>query len=172
MYTLTKLVEKLNFFDIECDSETVAKLLKEEHLEPIYEDENKELYYDEDAYNQIKSILEVKKSEFETKQAEVVEQVDEQINLPVEDKSSKSIMVIAKTISQQITSDLEKYIKNTEKIEEAFRAGAYKRDNEILSKKLQSIISDNKKLIEKIRALEFEANKYHKVFGNIYVKSK
>ncbi len=175
MYTQTNIVEKLNFFDIECDITEVAKLILELHIEPIYEDENNELYYDEDAYEALKSKLQIKKSELEAKNAEIVEEApkeEKETTALVSDTSAKSIQVIAKTIAQQITEDLGKYIKNTEKIEEAFKAGAYKRDNEILSKKLQNTISDNKKLIEKIRMLEFEHSKYHQVFGNIYVKGR
>ena len=56
--------------------------------------------------------------------------------------------------------------------EEAFKAGIFKRDNEILSKKLQETIRDNKKLIEKIHELENENRKYRPVFGSFYVKDK
>jgi len=178
MFTQTNIVEKLNFFDIDCDIEQVSRLIKQLRLEPIFEDDEGQLYYDDESYELIKSNFEVKTSEYETKEAEVVKeepQVDEtkpeQTALTI-DRSSKSIEVIAKTISQRITEDLTEYIKKNLSTEEAFNAGVFKRDNEILSRKLQDTINDNKKLIEKIRQLEYELHKFHPVFGNIYVKNK
>lgn len=177
MFTQTNIVEKLNFFDINCDIEQVSKLIKELCLEPIFEDENGQLYYDDESYELIKDKLTVKVSQFETKEAEVIEEKpaeneEQQQTALTVDNSGKSIEVIAQTISQRITQDLADYIKKNLSTEEAFKAGVFKRDNEILSKKLQDTINDNKKLIEKLRQLEYEIHKFHPVFGNIYVKSK
>ncbi len=178
MFTETNIVEKLNFFDINCDIEQVSNLIKELRLEPIFEDEDGQLYYDEESYETIKKTLEVKHSQFETKEAEIVDEEEttpqtenSQTALSV-DNTGKSVEVIAKTIAQKITEDLTDYIKKNLSTEEAFKAGIFKRDNEILSKKLQETINDNKKLIEKLRQLEYEIHKFHPVFGNIYVKSK
>ena len=178
MFTETNIVEKLNFFDINCDIEQVSNLIKELRLEPIFEDEDGKIYYDEKSYETIKKTLEVKHSQFETKEAEIVDEEEttpqtenSQTALSV-DNTGKSVEVIAKTIAQKITEDLTDYIKKNLSTEEAFKAGIFKRDNEILSKKLQETINDNKKLIEKLRQLEYEIHKFHPVFGNIYVKSK
>ncbi|MBQ2871318.1 hypothetical protein IJE86_06425 [bacterium] len=179
MFTVNNIVEKLNFFDVDCDIYQVESLIKKLRLEPIFENDSGELYYDDESYEAIKSYLEVKKSQSETKIAELVDEITtlnkeekpEQTALTV-DKTGKSIEVIAKTLSQQITNDLTDFIKKNLSVEEAFKAGVFKRDNEILSKKLQDTINDNKKLIEKIRQLEYEIHKFHPVFGNIYVKSK
>lgn len=181
MFTETNIVEKLNFFDINCDLEQVSNLIKLLRIEPIFEDENGQLYYDEDAYETIKSSFEakfeVKSSQFETKEAEIVDETsieknDTQQTALTVDNTSKSIEAIAASISKKITEDLSEYIKNNLSTEEAFKAGVFKRDNEILSKKLQDTINDNKRLIEKLRQLEYEIHKFHPVFGNIYVKSK
>ena len=47
--------------------------------------------------------------------------------------------------------------------------GAFKKDNEILAKKVQEIINDNKILVKKLQELENQDNEYVKVFGNIYI---
>lgn len=173
MFTQTNIVEKLNFYDINCDIYEVEAIIKELCLEPIFEDNKGQLYYDDEAYEMVKTKLEETQPSVDAKTAEVVlEDKDmEQTSLTV-DNSSKSLAVIAKSISEQITADLAKYIKKNHSTEEAFKAGVFKRDNEILSKKLQDTINDNKKLIEKIRQMEYELHKYHPVFGNIYVKRK
>lgn len=177
MFTQTNIVEKLNFFDINCDIEEVEKLIKLLRLEPIFEDEKGQIYYDDEAYEIIKRKLEIKKSQYETKEAEIVKDTPlleqtAQTSALTTDKTGKNLEVVAQTISKKITSDLTEFIKKNISTEEAFKAGMFKRDNEILSKKLQDTISDNKRLIEKIRQLEYEIHKFHPLFGNIYIKSK
>lgn len=190
MFTLTNIVEKLNFFDISCDIDKVADIIKKLRLEPIFEDEQGQIYYDDDTYETIKSELTPLYSEHEAIEGQIVNKIEEgkseehceseaqteaktteQTALTV-DNTGKSIEVIAKNISHLITQDLAEYIKKNHSAEEAFKAGVFKRDNEILSKKLQDTINDNKRLIEKLRQLEYEIHKFHPVFGNIYVKSK
>lgn len=178
MFTITNIVEKLNFFDINCDFDQVSNLIKKLRLEPIFENEDNELYYDDETYEIIKSYLEVKNSQLEIKETQII--VEPEIQLPPNkqqtaltiDNTEKSVEILAKSLSKKITEDLTDYIKKNLSTEEAFKAGVFKRDNEILSKKLQDTINDNKRLIEKIRQLEYEIHKFHPVFGNIYVKSK
>ena len=180
MFTIVNIVEKLNFFDIECDMEDVEKLIKNLRLEPIFENEKGELYYDEEAYESVKSYLAVKPPQ-EKQLVKDAQVVDEQTSLVLKngsavslsvDETGKNVEIIANTISKRITADIADFIKKNMSTEEAFKAGVFKRDNEILSKKLQDTINDNKKLIEKIRQMEYEMHKFHPVFGNIYVKSK
>lgn len=178
MFTIAKIVEKLNFFDIECDIEEVEKLIKSLRLEPIFENENGDLYYDDESYETLKSCLEGKGvSAREIKEAQVVEQsenlvvVESQTALTI-DNSGKNIEIIADTLSKRISQEIADFIKKNISTEEAFKAGVFKRDNEILSKKLQDTINDNKKLIEKLRQMEYELRKYRPVLGNIYVKIK
>ena len=179
MFTVVNIVEKLNFFDIECDMEEVEKLIKSLRLEPIFENENGDLYYDNEAYEAIKSYIETRKTQQKNdiKNGEIVKNTElaiseaSQMSLSV-DETGRNVEIIANTISKRITADIADFIKKNMSTEEAFKAGIFKRDNEILSKKLQDTINDNKKLIEKIRQLEYEIHKFHPVFGNVYVKSK
>ena len=177
MYTLSNIVEKLNFFDIDCDEVEIEQLLEEVHIEPVSVDGNGQLYYDDNAYELIKNKLEENQQTKSTaKEAEVVYEketaVNEKEHTSVVFEKPRNIEIIAKTISQRITIDLAEYIRNNMSTEEAFKAGIFKRDNEILSRKLQETISDNKKLIEKIHELENENRKYRPVFGSFYVKDK
>ena len=180
MYTLTNIVEKLNFFDIDCDCIEVEQIVNELKIEPVSVDKSGQLLYDDEAYELVKSKLEewkplLTKTSSTAKEAEIV---TEQASDIEEEKTSvvfqkpANIEIIAKTISKRITIDLAEYIRNNMSTEEAFKAGIFKRDNEILSKRLQETIKDNKKLIEKIRELENENRKYRPVFGSFYVKDK
>ena len=181
MFTIVNIVEKLNFFDIECDTEEVEKLIRSLRLEPIFENEQGELYYDNEAYESIKSYIEVRppQQKRKTQEEQIINetvgeivQTNEVGTALVVDNTGKSVEVIANSISKRITADITDFIKKNISTEEAFKAGVFKRDNEILSKKLQDTINDNKKLIEKLRQLEYEMRKFHPVFGNFYIKSK
>ena len=78
MFTVNNIVEKLNFFDIDCDIYQVENLIKKLRLEPIFENESGTLYYDDESYETIKSYLDVKKSQFETKVAELVDEITQE----------------------------------------------------------------------------------------------
>ena len=56
-------------------------------------------------------------------------------------------------------------------MEDAVQLGEYKKDNELLIKKVEEIISDNKILIKRIEELEKENRSFVKLFGSIYVKN-
>lgn len=86
------------------------------------------------------------------------------------DITNQTLGVLAEAIAGKITADIAKFIKNTDFLEEAMNMGAFKKDNEILAKKVQEIINDNKVLVAKIQELESQKDDYIKVFGNIYVK--
>lgn len=86
------------------------------------------------------------------------------------DITNQTLGMLAESIAGKITADIAKFIKNTDFLQEAMDMGAFKKDNEILAKKVQEIINDNKILVSKIQELEAKEDKYIKVFGNIYVK--
>lgn len=167
MYTITNIVEKLNFFDINCDINDVEKLIQELNINPI-DDKSEEKLYDENAYEQIKNNLTFKQYDFAAKTAEITE--EPKSYLPAE--KAKNIEILAKTLSDKVTEDLKEYVKNNLYTEEAVKSGVYKHDNEILSKRLQEIITENKKLTARLNELEREHRKYHLLFSNIYIKEK
>ena len=84
--------------------------------------------------------------------------------------TNQTLNVLAQTIAEKITGDISGYLKQTDILEEALRAGSFKRDNEILSSKLQEVLGDNKILIKRIQELEKEKDAYLHVVANVYVK--
>lgn len=87
------------------------------------------------------------------------------------DITNQTLGVLAESIASKITEDIAQYLKNTDFLQEAMDMGAFKKDNEILAKKVQEIINDNKILVAKIKELESQkTDDYIHVFGNIYVK--
>lgn len=86
------------------------------------------------------------------------------------DITNQTLAVLAQSIAEKITGDISGYLKKNEWLEEAFEAGTYKKDNEILASKFKELLDDNKILIQKIKELESDMASYQKVFGNVYVK--
>lgn len=86
------------------------------------------------------------------------------------DITNQTLSLLAKSIADKITGDISGYLKKNDWLEEAFNAGAFKKDNELLASKLNELLSDNKILIKRIQELEKENNSFVNVFANIYVK--
>lgn len=77
---------------------------------------------------------------------------------------------LAKKVARTITSEVSEFLKTSDFLEKTLETGAFKRDNELLAKKIRKIIEDNKTLIERVRLLERENKSYVKIFGNLYKK--
>lgn len=86
------------------------------------------------------------------------------------DITNQTLSILASSIADRITGDISSYLKNNEWMEGAIDAGVFKKDNEVLSKKLNEVMQDNKVLIQRIQELEKENNSYVHVLANIYVK--
>ncbi len=86
------------------------------------------------------------------------------------DITNQTLNLLAKSIADKITGDISGYLKKNDWLEEAFNAGAFKKDNELLAAKLNELLNDNKILIKRIQELEDENDSYMNVFANIYVK--
>ena len=67
--------------------------------------------------------------------------------------------------------DSTNFIKKSDFTDGAIQLGERKKDNEILTEKIDELMTDNKILVQKIEELEKENKSYSKIFGNIYVKS-
>lgn len=76
------------------------------------------------------------------------------------DISSQTLQMIADAVAHKITDD----IKNSDFAKDLIEAGSYKRDNEILSKQIAELLEDNKKMAERIEALEAKKSFWQKLF--------
>ena len=68
--------------------------------------------------------------------------------------------MIADAVAHKITDD----IKNSDFAKDLIEAGSYKRDNEILSKQIAELLEDNKKMAERIEALESKKSFWQRLF--------
>lgn len=102
---------------------------------------------------------------------EVNKEVENELKNVTLDISNQTLAVLAESIARKITYDVADFIKKTDFMEDAVQLGEYKKDNELLVKKIEEIVSDNKILIQRIEELEKEKRSFVKLFGNIYVKN-
>ena len=102
---------------------------------------------------------------------EVNKEVENELKNVTLDISNQTLAVLAESIARKITYDVADFIKKTDFMEEAVQLGEYKKDNELLIKKVEEIIADNKILIKRIEELEKEKRSFVKLFGSIYVKN-
>ena len=73
---------------------------------------------------------------------------------------------IATAVSTKIAEDIKSHIGNSEFAESLIEAGSYKKDNEILSQKIDELLNDNKKLARRIEQLENDKKNFWKrIFG-------
>lgn len=102
---------------------------------------------------------------------EVNKEVENELKNVTLDISNQTLAVLAESIARKITYDVADFIKKTDFMEDAVQLGEYKKDNELLVKKIEEIVSDNKILIQRIEELEKQNRSFVKLFGNIYVKN-
>lgn len=102
---------------------------------------------------------------------EVNKEVENELKNVTLDISNQTLAVLAESIARKITYDVADFIKKTDFMEDAVQLGEYKKDNELLIKKVEEIISDNKILIKRIEELEKENRSFVKLFGSIYIKN-
>lgn len=254
MYNKQQIIENINSSGQYIDAFMLDAFIKNWKIEAIYEDENGVEFYDDDAFEKIKSSIAPKdysadlvkeevgvvnyneqpqeQQEFQEEKQEIVEQlfdnvennevqdvqveyeeivneenkeqvefvenqevqeeqivevINETIENPVVEQvvknypeneiknvtldiTNQTLGVLAESIASKITTDIAKYLKDIDFLQEAMDMGAFKKDNEILAKKVQEIINDNKILVSRIKELESQKTDYVHVFGNIYIK--
>ena len=68
--------------------------------------------------------------------------------------------MIAEAVAKKISDD----IQNSDFAKDLIEAGGYKRDNEILSKQISELLEDNKKMAQRIAALEAKKSFWQKIF--------
>lgn len=118
------------------------------------------------------------------KKQEIVEKIPEQVNSLEETNKGnalnlnkyeievKSIDSLTKNIACKITKEFERFLKESDFIDDLLKSSECKNDNKYLAQKIRKIVKENIALKEKIKELESSKTKYIKVFGNFYIKSK
>lgn len=147
---------------------TVEEIKKEETLDAISLESAEEIQNEKSQTEELQH--QIISSESETLSVPDKKLSDSELKNFTLDITNQTLSMLAESIAQKITVDISSYLKKNEWLEEAVNAGEFKKDNEILSLKLQELLEDNKILVKRIQELEKENQSYMNVFANIYVK--
>ena len=193
MFTKEQLFEKLNHSNISNLGE-IKGFLRLWRIDPIYEDDNNE-YYDEMAISKLKHALKLK--EQGKNDEEILSIVNSGIINPINapairnnfiqnqqqdngnglnkvtiDVTSQTLSLLAESIAHKITGEITDKIKNSDIFEPVMDSAKIKRDNEILSKQVEQLLEENKKLITRNNMLQKENAKFRHLVGNLYIKQQ
>lgn len=194
MYNKNDILLKLNSENYYIDRRTLSTFISSWNIEAVYENEQKEEYYDDYAIEKIKKGINLKAQGFSDQQiirklrnvenpnneTTVLEKND--MDLPSNIESNEIINsqqnkpelrnltldVTTQTLqmlAESVAKKITEDIKNSDMAEKLIEAGGYKKDNEILSQQVQELIDHNKKLSERIEQLEKREGFFQKLIG-------
>lgn len=185
MFTKEDILKKLNSDNYYIDLNALDTFIKEWQIDAIYENMEGVEFFDETSIAKIKKGISLKSQGYNKEQisyrihkaqkdveAEIKKEseqntsmVPEVRNVPL-NMTSQAIDMLASAVSSKIAEDIKSHIGNSEFAESLIEAGTYKKDNEVLSKKIDELLSDNKKLARRIEQLENDRKSFWKrIFG-------
>lgn len=189
MYTIDQLRENIkNNIDIA----TISAYVKSWKIDPVYEDEDKIEYFDEFAILKLNQALKLK--EENKTDEEIISRIHNGIvsqNMPAlrnnnlqstgnnqnnqpnkltVDITTQTLALLAESIAHKISIDITNKVKESDIFAPLADAIKLQRDNEILSKQVEKLLEENKKLISRVNFLQAENSKFKHVFGNLYTK--
>ena len=194
MYNKNDILLKLNSENYYIDRRTLSTFISSWNIEAVYENEQKEEYYDDYAIEKIKKGINLKAQGFSDQQiirklrnvenpnneTTVLEKNDmdlpsniesnEIINSPQNKPELRNLTLDVTTqtlqmLAESVAKKITEDIKNSDMAEKLIEAGGYKKDNEILSQQVQELIDHNKKLSERIEQLEKREGFLQKLIG-------
>lgn len=194
MYNKNDILLKLNSENYYIDRRTLSTFISSWNIEAVYENEQKEEYYDDYAIEKIKKGINLKAQGFSDQQiirklrnvenpnneTTVLEKNDmdlpsniesnEIINSPQNKPELRNLTLDVTTqtlqmLAESVAKKITEDIKNSDMAEKLIEAGGYKKDNEILSQQVQELIDHNKKLSERIEQLEKRESFFQKLIG-------
>lgn len=195
MYNKNDILLKLNSENYYIDRRTLSTFISSWNIEAVYENEQKEEYYDDYAIEKIKKGINLKAQGFSDQQIirklrnienpnnettvlennnpmdlpsniEPNEIMGSQQNKP--ELRNLTLDVTTQTLqmlAESVAKKITEDIKNSDMAEKLIEAGGYKKDNEILSQQVQELIDHNKKLSERIEQLEKREGFLQKLIG-------
>lgn len=195
MYNKNDILLKLNSENYYIDRRTLSTFISSWNIEAVYENEQKEEYYDDYAIEKIKKGINLKAQGFSDQQiirklrnvenpnneTTVLEnnnpidlpsniESNEIINSPQNKPELRNLTLDVTTqtlqmLAESVAKKITEDIKNSDMAEKLIEAGGYKKDNEILSQQVQELIDHNKKLSERIEQLEKREGFFQKLIG-------
>lgn len=194
MLSKDDILKKLSAENYFIDLKSLEVFISDWKINPVYEDEFGVEFYDDISVKKIRKGITLKAQGYpddtiaariETPQEQVNANLPESIsqipgvsletaaqvqlepvvagkmgNLTL-DVSSQTLQMIAEAVAKKISDD----IKNSDFANDLIEAGGYKRDNEILSKQIAELLEDNKKMAQRLEALESKKSIWQRLFG-------
>ncbi len=188
MLSKDDILKKLSAENYFIDLKSLEVFISDWKIAPVFEDENGTEFYDDISVKKIRKGITLKaqgfpdatiaeKIEEKPKPASIMPQEIQQptvdnnteITAPATPKlrnltldiSSQTLQMLAEAVAKKISDD----IQNSGFAQDLIEAGGYKRDNEILSKQIAELLEDNKKMAERIEALENKKSFWQKLFS-------
>lgn len=195
MYNKNDILLKLNSENYYIDRRTLSTFISSWNIEAVYENEQKEEYYDDYAIEKIKKGINLKAQGFSDQQIirklrnienpnneTTVLENNNPMDLPSNIEQNEimgsqqnkpelrnlTLDVTTQTLqmlAESVAKKITEDIKNSDMAEKLIEAGGYKKDNEILSQQVQELIDHNKKLSERIEQLEKREGFFQKLIG-------
>lgn len=193
MYNKNDILLKLNSENYYIDRKTLSTFISLWKIDAVYENEEKEEYYDDFAIDRIKKGINLKAQGFSDEQ--IIRKLNKLVNINEADKIEEEktqLTTIQQTteitstneykpelrnltldvttqtlqmLAESVAKKITDDIKNSDMAEKLIEAGGYKRDNEILAEQLKELIEHNKKLSERIEQLEKKETFLSKIFN-------
>lgn len=190
MYTKEDILKNLNADNYYIDLNALDNFVKEWQIDAIYENMEGEEFFDETAIYKIKKGISLKSQGFnreqisyrihksvkdtpvqETEQTALVNGSENALTNDVKNNVSLSLTtqaidMLANAVAEKISTDIKNHIETDDFAKKMIEAGSYKKDNEILSQKVDELMNDNKKLAQRILQLEEKRKSFwKKLFG-------
>ncbi len=192
MLTIEQVKENLETQDYYLDMEILCNYLINWNIDPIYEDEQEIVYFDEFAVSKLSEGIDLKKQgnndkyirEYLNKDLQDISQgitpIDHSGSYPQGNSSASNSLAVdvatntfdllAKSLSDKISKNVADQLVQSDVFESVISTGKLQRDNEFLAAQVDKLINENKKLIMKVKGLERECASYKQVMGSFYVK--
>ena len=192
MYTKLQIQQKLTKKGHDIDIDSVKKYLKSWKIDPLYEDEAKEEYFDEQSVLELEEGINLKKQGKNDR--EIISVINKEVassaNVPVDikatvetngnteskelrnvtvDITSQTLALLAESIAQKITTDITDRFKEEDFIKPILDAAKLKRDNEIMADQVAQLLEENRRLVSKVTSLQ-ENSKFKPIFSSLYMK--
>lgn len=162
MYSKEDILKSLNADNYFIDWQALESFIANWNIDAIYEDENGLEFFDDLSISKIKKGISLKSQGYNNDQIlyRIHKLTAEDLPAPIEtqqaptlnnvtvDITSQTLQMLAEAVATKLTTDIKEHV------EKMIDTGAYKRDNEILSEKLEELLDDNKRLARRLELLE------------------
>jgi len=190
MYTKKELVEKLRKNNFDTTPQILESYLRLWKIDPIYEDESGEEYFDELTLVKLNQGLMLKEQGISNEEIlpviersnisknparslnrkkEVLNTEDRMEKITV-DVTNQTLAMLADSIAQRISCEIADRFNEANNTGVTLDMGKLKRDNEILAAQVYRLLSENKKLVEKLNRISRQETGFKHLFGSVYIK--